>query len=329
VERSAGLGALWSRLARPYDPVGVLEALLGFTHGAARQLVGVIIATSPEAEELLDGMPHMLRGLAIATTDRPVRCYAEIRGPVMWAETAAARASSAGDPGLFVCATPDKAFDTDENRVLVSALAAVRRAGREAEHISDEFDDAVLRHARHNGARAVQFLQHRTLAAVPRRHRPTPRALHRTRAGTRRRTYQPALDLIGRMNEPFTLAALTDMSDERTTAQHDLFAALIAGLETRGHSPPSLHVNEGSIVAGPLSYRHERSRGDLDHVHGVLVGGVLVDVPDEIGSPDRTSAADALAARAHGHPSVVVLESAHIDEALDLAIDLGLRRSKS
>jgi hypothetical protein len=328
MEPGAGLAALWSRLARPYDAVGVLEALLGYPHGAARQLVGVIVATSAEADVLLDGMPHTLRGLAIATTDRPVRCYAEIRGPVMWAETAAARASSAGDPGLFVCATPDKAFDTDENRVLVSALAGVRRAGREVDHLHDGFDDDVLRHARHNGARAVQFLQHRTLAAVPRRHRPTPRAMHRTRAGTRRRTYQPALDLIARMSEPFTLDSLTRLSDERTTAQHDLFAALITGLEARGHPSRQLHVNEGSIVAGPLSYRHERNRGDLDHVHGVLVGSVLVDVPDDPRAR-RTAAADALAARAQGHPSVAVLEPSHVDEALDLAIDLGLRQPSS
>jgi hypothetical protein len=128
VARGEGLGIIWDRLARPYDPVAMIEAVLGLPHRAARHLVGAAIATSDEAEQLLHGMPVTLRSLSIATTDQPLRCYGEIRGPVMWAETVAARSASAGDPGLFVCATPAKAFDTDENRVLVSALDAIRRA---------------------------------------------------------------------------------------------------------------------------------------------------------------------------------------------------------
>ncbi len=31
-----------------------------------------------------------------------------------------ARASSFGDEGLFVCATPSRAYDVDENQVLVA-----------------------------------------------------------------------------------------------------------------------------------------------------------------------------------------------------------------
>ena len=42
---------------------------------------------------------------------------------MLWSETASARASSFGDGGLFVCTTPSQAYDTDENRVLVPALA--------------------------------------------------------------------------------------------------------------------------------------------------------------------------------------------------------------
>ncbi len=72
--------------------------------------------------------------MAIATTDKPERCYGELRGPVLWSETMSARSASAGDPGMFVCATTTKAYDTDENRVLKAALDVIRRAGADADH---------------------------------------------------------------------------------------------------------------------------------------------------------------------------------------------------
>ena len=56
---------------------------------------------------------------------------------MLWSETMSARSASAGDPGLFVCATTTKAYDTDENRVLKAALDAIRQAGADAEHGSD------------------------------------------------------------------------------------------------------------------------------------------------------------------------------------------------
>ena len=62
-------------------------------------------------------MPTTLRSLAIATTDRPERCYGEVRGPDPWGETISARPSRPGTQGMFVCATTTKAYDTDENRV--------------------------------------------------------------------------------------------------------------------------------------------------------------------------------------------------------------------
>jgi hypothetical protein len=316
-----GLGIVFQRLARPYDPTAVIEALMGLPHRAARHLVGAAVATSDEAEDLIHGMPITLRSLAIATTDQPLRCYGEIRGPVMWAETVAARSASAGDPGLFVCATPAKAFDTDENRVLVSALDAIRRAGRDVSELDDHrFDEDVLRRARHNSAAALRYLEHRTLADVPRSHRPGARALHRTRAGTRKRTYLPALRMLSRVNEPFTKEGLAVLSDARTTAQHDVLAAVIRGLEERGHALGPFHTNEGAIISGPVWYRHRRSRED-DRPHGVLVGEVLVDVPDGADALDGDAR---LRARSQGRPTVLVSKPSDIDDALDLAIGLGL-----
>jgi hypothetical protein len=324
VAQGTGLDLIWERLARPYDPEAVIEAVLGLPHRIVRELVGAAIATSDEAEALLDAMPGTLRSLAIATTDQPARCYGEIRGPVMWAETVAARSASAGDPGLYVCSTTAKAFDTDENRVLVAALDNVRRAGRRVADLDDgSIDESVLRRARHNSDLALRYLEHRTLLDVPRSQRPSPRALHRTRSGTRKRSYLPALRMLERVREPFSKASLELFSDPRTTAQHDLVAAVIRALEARGYPLGPFHTNEGDLVAGPVRYRHARRSDRADTLHGILVGKVVLDVPEE-GEPDRLAAARRLEQRSQGRPSVLVDMPEDIDSAVELALDLGL-----
>ena len=77
-EPDTGTAAVLAGLARPYEPIRVLSALLGLPSRTTRQLVGTIVATSDEAEELLERMPHILRSLAIASTDQPERCYGEL-----------------------------------------------------------------------------------------------------------------------------------------------------------------------------------------------------------------------------------------------------------
>src|SRR5690606_2786120 len=92
----SGLARLWRRLALPVEPLEAAEALLGLRQGNARQLLAVAMATSREAEALLDGVPTVLRSLQVSTTKKPIRCEGEIRGPVMWSETMAARSASPG-----------------------------------------------------------------------------------------------------------------------------------------------------------------------------------------------------------------------------------------
>jgi hypothetical protein len=264
--------AILARLARPYDPAKVVGALLGLPPRVARQLVGAILATSEEAEALLDAMPHIVRSMAIATTDKPERCYGELRGPVLWSETMSARSASAGDPGLFVCATTTKAYDTDENRVLKAALDAIRRAGADATHGSDTWHDDVARRARHNGNRATHLLEHRTLAGVPVT-RVKGRALTRTRAGSRRNTYRPAVDLLRRASDPVGASQLDAYADDATTAQLTLFAQAIGAVEGRMEKRVLLRTSHGSLVGGPVSY---------DHLGGVLVDGRLITVPGDL-----------------------------------------------
>jgi hypothetical protein len=264
--------AILARLTRPYDPVRVAAALLGLPQRAARQLVGSVLATSDEAEDLLDAMPQIVRSMAIATTDQPERCYGELRGPVLWSETMSARSASAGDPGLFVCSTTTKAYDTAENRVLKAALAAIERAGRDATHGLEALTDDVQRRARHNEHRARHLLEHRTLSAVPVT-RISGRAMRRTRAGSRRATYRPAVALLVRAAEPLRAHHLETYAPMATLAEHRLLAEAVAANDARHDGPPPLRTLHGALVSGPVRY---------DHLAGVTVGGVRIGAPEEI-----------------------------------------------
>src|SRR4051812_15670763 len=180
-----GTAALWRRLDRPFDSAHALEALLGMPHATARYLVAVRLATCRETDGLLDRMHEIVRSLAIATTVSPVRTAGDIRGPVLWSETVAARSASPGANGVFVCASPSKAYDTDENKVLVHALSKIRDTARGFEGASlVHSDDPSLRRARHNVVKAIRFLEHRTLSGVP-RERPNGRAIQKARQGSK------------------------------------------------------------------------------------------------------------------------------------------------
>lgn len=274
IAADAGTEVVLARMSRPYDAARVAGILLGLPQRAARQLVGAVLATSDEAEDLLERMPHIVRSLAIATTDRAERCYGELRGPVLWSETMSARSASAGDPGLFVCSTTTKAYDTDENRVLKAALATIERAGRDATYGFDLHGDEVLRRARHNELRARHLLEHRTLSAVPIT-RISGRTLQRTRAGSRRATYRPALDVLARAREPVHALHLQSYAPRATRGDHDLLAQALVAMDARTASPVPMRTSHGALVAGPIRY---------EHLGGVTIGGVLITAADEIDS---------------------------------------------
>ncbi len=318
MEPGTGLALVLGRLARPYDPQKVTAALLGLPSRITRQLVGVVLATSDEAEDLLDAMPMIVRSMAIATTDRPERCMGELRGPVLWAETMSARSASAGDPGLFVCATTTKAYDTDENRVLKAALDVVHRAAHDAEHGMDGHTDAVVRRARHNGQYAARLLEHQTLSQVP-VVRPSGRALRRTRGGSRRHTYRPALALLRRASEPLGVDHLNAFADERTRAQHDLFAATLRRLEEVTGAAPLLRSDRGALTAGPVTYHHPGHPADPDHIDGVAIEGVLLDVAKPL-HDDLAVARAELEQRAGGRRFVLATGPEDVALAVDLAL---------
>ena len=304
---------LWRRLHTATDPADALAALLGLPLGEARMRLDTLLATSPEAEALLTGMDRTIRQLAISTVARAEECRGEIRGPVLWSETGAARAASGGDEGLFVCVLPERAYDTPENRVLVSALLTIAKAGRTTgEGRADAVDDDASR-ARANRVRAARWLDHKALSSVPAR--PDGRARRRARSGRSARTYTPALAVLAAARNPLGSGVLEAWADERLLDQHDLVASVLERLEHRGHPCPPASVVRGAFVCGPVAYRPRFG----DPERGVRLGEVLLDVLFDEDEATTADAAARLARRAAGRPSVLVTGADDIEAALDLA----------
>jgi hypothetical protein len=322
----AALTDIWRRLARPFEPVPTLAGIVGLPLNAVAQLVGTVLATSGEAEHLLDHFPTTIRSLATSMEISSERCYGSLRGPVLWSETNSARAATAGNPNLFVCMTPSRAYDIDENRILVYALGLVRDAGRAAlESIPGRsYDDPHLREAKRNHTDAGRFLEHPSLRSVT-RGRPKHRAFKRTRSSRSKKAYDPALRLIERASDPVTPADLSPYVDRRTGAQHRLLMALVHKLESHGARLPDFRVEQGALFSGPLQYYHPRGVGHTHRVSGIVLGQLLIDLPDRLHERNRARAEAALEARSGGRPSAVIMDESDIDRALRTAITLARR----
>jgi hypothetical protein len=265
---------LWERLARPFEPGAAVGVFTGLHRTAARQLVGAQLSTSPEAEHLLDRMHDIVRSLAVATTSSPTRTGGDVRGPILWSETAAARAASFGADNVLVCASPMKAYDTDENQVLVHALTAIRNAARDADPTGHSHgDDEVIRRARHNGTRAIRALDHRTLGSL-RPQRPTARAMQKARTGPRARNYRAAVAVIERAADPVSAEDIAKRCDGDARRQHALVLALINRLGEQ-----RVRVEGAELRAGPLRYVPEH-HNDTGLARRILLGDVVLDVRD-------------------------------------------------
>jgi hypothetical protein len=317
---------LWSRLARPFEAARTVSALVGLPERDVDRLVGVAVATSPEAERLLDELPTGIRSLATNMKTHAERCVGELRGPVLWSETIAARASSFGQDDVYVCSTPARAYDIDENQVLVAALEVVKDAAdRATDGVSAHTDDPVLRAARRNGLDAGRFSNHPTLARVSRT-RPNLRQLKRARTGKKRATYEPALDALDRAQNPLGVEDVRVLCDERTRAQHAVLMRAVHRLEALGGRMPEFRVVQHVLSAGPIHYHHPRRLGERRRLSGILVGDVLIDVPDRLHDPDRKRNETSLATRARGRTTFVVMTEEDVDRAVEHAV-AGVRHS--
>jgi hypothetical protein len=311
---------LWGRLARPFPLAEAIDALIGLSPDAVHQLAGARLCTSPEAVDLRAAMPGLTRALTTSVNGFPVRSRGQIRGPVLWSETMSARAATYGDDDLFVCTAPQRDYDTPENRVLLQALTALSDSGRAVERIgAGRYDDEELRAARANARVARLFLDHPAFARVS-HDRLRPRLLKRVRGSKSALRYRPALAVLERAAEPLPIEDLTPYCDRRTRLQHQAVLGIVVELERRGMRIPAFRVEDGTLLAGPLTYIHPRRLGVRDHLHGILVGDVLVDVPDRVRETDRRRAESALSARAAGRQCMVMMDGTDIAEAVDRAV---------
>lgn len=310
--------ALWSRLRRPFDTPEVIDAALGLSEEVIDQLIGSRLASGDAAERLLARMPVVSRALSTSIRKRPERCSGELRGPVLWSETMAARGASYAAEDVFVCAVPRRHYDTDENRILVAALVAIRDAGRATDALpADAYDDEVLRVARLNGHKAERWLHTQHLQTVPRT-RPTAREIRRVRAGSRKGTYTPAIRVLEEAMEPLTVGDLLPYCDRRTRAQHEVIIGLAERLEALGRRVPHFRARDGVLRAGPIEFHHPRLRGSNTGLHGILLGDVLVDVPPQGAMTRRDVVVDSLRRRAEGREVVAVFGDDDLDTAVEL-----------
>jgi hypothetical protein len=314
---------LWSRLIRPFDVIHTVSAITGLSNSVVSQLVGAAIAGSPEATHLLDELPRTIRSLATSMTTQNERCKGELRGPVLWSETMSARASSFGDADLYVCMTPSRAYDVDENRVLVAALIAVRDAAHDATENTPirHQEDAHLRMVKRNGNDAGRFVEHPSLQKVS-RDRPKARAIKRARAGKKKKVYEPAIAMLERAANPLVADDVRRWCDARTMAQIRVLMGVVHRLELTGNQLPAFRSERAALYSGPVQYYHGRMLGDRESLSGIVIGSLLVDVPDQLADPSRARAEAALEKRSGGRQTMVIMDEKDIDHAVIKAIEL-------
>ena len=108
---------------------------------------------------------------------------------------------------------------------------------------------------------------------------PPGRALRRTRAGSRRHTYRPALALLRRAAEPMGADHLRAFADERTTRRSSTcWAPSSSGSRQVTGAPLVLRSDRGAITGGPVTFHHpDRAADDaLLPATRITVGGLLV-----------------------------------------------------
>ncbi len=239
-------------------------------------------------------MPALSRSLSIQTVGRSERTSGELRGPILWSETIAARSASAGNPHAFVYTRADRAYDTSENRILVGALRALVQAGRTVDTGAlRERDTDLARLINTRSMLAHRWLEHRPFSGVALRI--APRDRQRTRAGNKHRHYQVAIDLLDRHAVPLAPEDLALVVDPSTQVQLAALSTLVETALARGVDVPPLLVHQGAVEGGPIMFIHRRSRrARAEGRSGLFLAGRAVDLRSEAGG--RSIAVESLPA---------------------------------
>jgi hypothetical protein len=247
---------LWRRRPPGTPAVGFAAALTGNSFGTLTEAVALSLALSREAGTLLDGMELRVRTLTATVAMKNERCVYSVRGPVLWAETMTARANSFGSDDVFVCSAAERSFDTVENRTLVAALDAVAAASRALDGpLAERLTPRELERARTVAGEAAAWRAHPRLAPV-RAGRLNGRDAARLRGGHRMSRMAAVLAVRDRAQEPFEPEVLARLSDAPTRAYHRFVHAVLEVLERRRLIDHHLHLAEGTLRTGGLTFAH-------------------------------------------------------------------------
>lgn len=278
---------LWRRAARPVDVPIVAEALFGLPPEVVDATCAVKVCIGAEAAAVLAALPALSRALTTSVSCATTRARGEIRGPVSWSETMAARASSFGAEDLYICSVPQRDYDTPANRALVQALQTLAQATARLDRAPTAWrGDPRLRRARAVSRAARDWLEHPTLAKVS-RGRVSRREMERVRSGKAAARYASVLALLEVAAEPLGPAQLLPLADRRTRADHALLVALVHELEGRGMVIPPWRPEGRAVLAGPITYVNHRHRR-RDGRQGVFLGTTRIETWDSTTAGDTT-----------------------------------------
>jgi hypothetical protein len=252
---------LWRRRARGSQAIAYAAALIGEDVATLTDAVSISLAASDEASRLLDGMELRIRTLPSTVETHPERCIYSVRGPILWSETLTARANALGNEDVFVCSTSARSFDTVENRILVSALDAIARAGRALRGPTGEkVKGAEAERAAVVAAEAASWRAHPRLEGV-KGGRLSGRDMARLRGGHRMSRMAPVLAVRARVAEPFIAEDLEGLADPWTRAYHQHVVTVLDALGRWVQLPKDSSCSDGGIWSGVTSWRHPNAIG--------------------------------------------------------------------
>lgn len=134
--RDAALVELRSELVRYLSPGGLVETESDLAAGATglesrdlARLLAVQLLTHPITRRAIDVLPGLVRRLPSSSASTLTELHGSVRGRTWWAETAQRRLHS-GDPTLFVCAVPERQYDTAQGRLIAATIRTVQEAVR-------------------------------------------------------------------------------------------------------------------------------------------------------------------------------------------------------
>lgn len=176
---------------------------------------------SREVEAMLQRRPWLMRRLATASIDEEERSTDRVRGRINWPRTIGERASSGGNPSVYITNPPRRAYQTPENEVLVHVLDAIERIAVRLGHTipgTGAAPTAIARQVEARGLEATSWGRMPQLAEIERSPL-SPRTVARAGIGRKRRIYNEVFATYDRLH---ALVERQSWNELRSMVEHTL-----------------------------------------------------------------------------------------------------------